>query len=90
MIRPFEESVAPTSSASTQRSERKAHARNVTRAARGATPLTAAPHHPVRLRRRGRQPKRDQAAKGVGPRICATDGAGTSVERTLPTAFTLR
>ncbi|WP_153183307.1 hypothetical protein [Streptomyces sp. E5N91] len=35
-------------------------------------------------------PRRDQAAKGVGLRISATDSQGNTVRQTIPTAYTLR
>ncbi|MEU9272732.1 hypothetical protein AB0E04_46205 [Streptomyces sp. NPDC048251] len=37
-----------------------------------------------------RNPRRDQAAKGVGLRISATDSQGNTVRQTLPAAYTLR
>ncbi|MET8515547.1 hypothetical protein [Streptomyces sp. NPDC005077] len=37
-----------------------------------------------------KNPRRDQAAKGVGLRISATDGGGNTVKQTLPTAYKLR
>ncbi|WP_328886048.1 hypothetical protein [Streptomyces sp. NBC_00316] len=37
-----------------------------------------------------KNPRRDQAAKGVGLRISATDSEGNAVRQTLPTAYTLR
>ncbi|MER7930599.1 hypothetical protein ABTY96_47110 [Streptomyces sp. NPDC096057] len=37
-----------------------------------------------------RNPRRDQAAKGVGLRISATDSQGDTVRQTIPTAYTLR
>ncbi|MFE7793492.1 hypothetical protein [Streptomyces sp. NPDC057460] len=37
-----------------------------------------------------KNPKRDQAANGVGLRISATDSEGNTVRQTLPTAYTLR
>ncbi|MEU5461006.1 hypothetical protein ACH4KU_13760 [Streptomyces althioticus] len=35
-------------------------------------------------------PRQDQAAKGVGLRISATDGQGNTVRQTIPVAYTLR
>lgn len=37
-----------------------------------------------------KNPRRDQAAKGVGLRISATDSKGNTVRQTIPTAYTLR
>ncbi|MFB6709949.1 hypothetical protein ACFCW6_35255 [Streptomyces sp. NPDC056333] len=37
-----------------------------------------------------KNPRRDQATKGVGLRISATDSEGNTVRQTLPTAYTLR
>ncbi|MFJ4849280.1 MULTISPECIES: hypothetical protein [unclassified Streptomyces] len=37
-----------------------------------------------------RNPRRDQAAHGVGLRISATDSQGNTVRQTLPSAYTLR
>ncbi|MFG3035062.1 hypothetical protein ACGFZJ_42060 [Streptomyces sp. NPDC048253] len=37
-----------------------------------------------------RNPRRDQAAKGVGLRISATGSQGNTVRQTLPAAYTLR
>ncbi|MFD5064153.1 hypothetical protein [Streptomyces sp. NPDC058394] len=37
-----------------------------------------------------KHPNRNQAAKGVGLRISATDSGGNTVKQTLPTAYTLR
>ncbi|MFJ3672442.1 hypothetical protein ACIPSE_38895 [Streptomyces sp. NPDC090106] len=37
-----------------------------------------------------RNPRRDQAAQGVGLRISATDSQGNTVRQTIPTAYTLR
>lgn len=37
-----------------------------------------------------KNPRRDQAAQGVGLRISATDSQGNTVRQTLPSAYTLR
>jgi hypothetical protein len=37
-----------------------------------------------------KNPRRDQAAQGVGLRISATDSQGNTVRQTIPTAYTLR
>ncbi|SNT04661.1 hypothetical protein SAMN05216252_11310 [Actinacidiphila glaucinigra] len=37
-----------------------------------------------------KNPRRDQAAKGVGLRISATDSQGNTVRQTIPMAYTLR
>ncbi|WP_030935822.1 hypothetical protein [Streptomyces sp. NRRL B-24720] len=37
-----------------------------------------------------KNPRRDQAAKGVGLRISATDSEGNTVRQTLPTAYQVR
>ncbi|MFI5998181.1 hypothetical protein ACIBAC_40820 [Streptomyces sp. NPDC051362] len=37
-----------------------------------------------------KNPRRDQATKGVGLRISATDNQGNTVRQTIPTAYTLR
>ncbi|MFE9609069.1 hypothetical protein [Streptomyces sp. NPDC006012] len=37
-----------------------------------------------------KNPRKDQAAKGVGLRISATDSQGNTVKQTIPTAYTLR
>ncbi|MFE7750555.1 hypothetical protein [Streptomyces sp. NPDC057428] len=37
-----------------------------------------------------KNPRRDQAAQGVGLRISATDSQGNTVKQTIPTAYTLR
>ncbi|MFF7212934.1 hypothetical protein ACFZAU_20730 [Streptomyces sp. NPDC008238] len=37
-----------------------------------------------------KNPRRDQAARGVGLRISATDSQGNTVRQTIPTAYTLR
>ncbi|MEU9380556.1 hypothetical protein AB0D38_06010 [Streptomyces sp. NPDC048279] len=54
--------------------------------------------HPATTRASGKNtftttikdPRRDQAAKGVGLRISATDSQGDTVTQTIPTAYTLR
>ncbi|MFF3606707.1 hypothetical protein [Streptomyces sp. NPDC002463] len=54
--------------------------------------------HPAATRATGKNtftttvgnPRRDQAAQGVGLRISATDSQGNTVRQTIPTAYTLR